>query len=133
GKMGIGGKEVFGLALDVGEVAPPAPRNQDLLTRPFRALQNSHTTTALACLGSAKQPGRSRSQNDYVKSPAHEWRAIVAGSWIGRLEGQRPSLVERRDLKYLVKRTVKDGLAKAACRTPLPTGRPLSACTWETA
>jgi hypothetical protein len=40
-------------------------------------LQNGHATTALARLGSAKQPGRPRSQNDYVKSPAHVKTALA--------------------------------------------------------
>ena len=47
GKMRIGGKEVGGRGADVGEIASPAARNQDLPARLRRMIEEQDATTAL--------------------------------------------------------------------------------------
>ncbi len=66
--MWIGGDEILGRAVDVGEIAAPATGNQDLLSRTLSAFQQGHSPTPLARLDCAHQTRGAGPQNQDVVS-----------------------------------------------------------------
>src|SRR5262249_32351620 len=62
GEVGICRKEVPGSAVNVGEVAAAAARDQDLLSRPVGALEQGHAAAPLSGLGRAEKAGGSRAK-----------------------------------------------------------------------
>ena len=66
-KVWIARKEILCRAMNVGEVAPPATGDQNLLAQSLRSFQNSNAASALARLDSAHQACRPASQNQRVK------------------------------------------------------------------
>ncbi len=72
GKMRIGGNEILGLAVEVGEIAPPAARNQDFLAQSVGALEHGDTAAALAGFDGAHQAGRAATEDECVEGMGHE-------------------------------------------------------------
>src|SRR5690606_16183378 len=71
GEMGIGRDEPVGRRMDIGEVAAPAARDQDLLPRRVGAVEHQHPQPALPRLRRAHQPGGSGPQHYRVVSAVH--------------------------------------------------------------
>jgi hypothetical protein len=53
--------------VQIGEVAPPAARDEDLPARLTAMLQQGHTPPALPGGRRAHQPRRARAENDYIE------------------------------------------------------------------
>src|SRR5690606_22037222 len=71
GEVRVGGNEPVGRGMDVGEVAAPAARDQDLLARRVGAVEHQHAQAARARLRRAHQPGRPGSQHYRVVTAVH--------------------------------------------------------------
>src|SRR6516162_3127918 len=70
-EMRIGGEKILRVAREVGEVAAPTARDQDLLSDLLSPLQHHDAPAAFSGLDRAHQPGRSRAQHDRVKIMSH--------------------------------------------------------------
>jgi len=66
GEMRIGGKIPVGRGVEVGEIAPPAARDQDLLSHRIGMIDQQHARTALPGDGGAHQPCRARAEDDRI-------------------------------------------------------------------
>ena len=83
-EMRIGGDEVFRLTVQVGEVAAPTTRNQDLFAYAPSAFQHCNTPSALPCLHGADQARRAAAENDDVKFVFHDLRmsrSVMSARW----------------------------------------------------
>jgi hypothetical protein len=58
GKMWIAGKEVFRTAMNVGEIAAAAPRDENLLSRTFCNIENCASPSSFAGFDGAHQSSR---------------------------------------------------------------------------
>jgi hypothetical protein len=81
-KVRVRGEEIFGLAMQVGEVAASTARNQDLFANAPGALQHRYTSATLAGLNSAHEPSRAAPQDDDVKVLFHASPASVGREWM---------------------------------------------------
>jgi hypothetical protein len=66
GEMRVLRKVAVRRGVQVGEIAPPAARNQDLLSRRVGRVEQDNPPPALASLSGAEQAGCASSQNDRV-------------------------------------------------------------------
>ena len=71
GEMRIGGMEAIGGRADIGEIAPPAARDQDLLPRLVGMVDQQHPPAALTGRRRTHQPGRAGAEDDEVVSGGH--------------------------------------------------------------
>ena len=85
------GEEVLGPRAQVGEVAAPAARDQDLAADLGVALEHEHAAPALAGLDRAHQAGRAAADHDHVE--AHEPRSARGSGpgQRGRSRSRRPA------------------------------------------
>src|SRR5690606_16332670 len=80
-EMRIGRNEPVGRGVDVGEVAAPAARDQDLLAGLVGVVEQQHAAPARTRLRSAHQPGRSGAEHYRIVSRLH----------VRRLRRERPA------------------------------------------
>src|SRR4051794_7142840 len=66
-EMRIIGEKIFWLAIEIGEVAPPAAGDQYLLADPLRALEHQHATAALARLDGTNEPSGAGAEHNDIK------------------------------------------------------------------
>jgi hypothetical protein len=69
----IFGEKIFRAAVDVGEVAPAASGDQDLLADAFRVVQQNYAPSAPSCLDRAHHAGSARAENydiNFLHSPS---------------------------------------------------------------
>ena len=71
GEVRVGRDEAIGRGVEVGEVAPPAARDEDLPARRFGVLDHQHAASALAGLARAHQAGRAGAEDDDVVAVVH--------------------------------------------------------------
>ena len=67
-KVRIGGYEIFGCGVDIGEVASSTARDADFLADRLIPLDDGNGSPSLSRLDSAHQAGRPRSDDDDVIS-----------------------------------------------------------------
>ena len=67
GEMGIGRQEVRGRRTDIGEIAPPAARNQDLAAGLRRMIEEEDSASPLSRNCCAKHPRRTSADYDRVE------------------------------------------------------------------
>ena len=63
----IGGKKIFGLAMEIGEVAAAATGDEDLLAESVGSLENGDTAAALTGFDGAHQTGGAAAEDQSVK------------------------------------------------------------------
>ena len=69
--------ERFRPASEVGEIAAPATRDQDLLADLGRVIEQQHGPATLARAQGAHQAGRARAGNDDVEGPPAHASAVL--------------------------------------------------------
>ena len=67
GKMRIGGDEILGLAVQIGEIAAPAAGDEDLLANAIGVLQHGDPAATLAGFDGTHQSGCAAAENNYVE------------------------------------------------------------------
>ncbi len=84
-EMGIGGEEVFGAAMEVGEVAAASAGDEDFLAGAFGVIEHGEAAPALAGFDGAHQAGGAGAENDGVKRLGHGKDPRGSGSfpWYG--------------------------------------------------
>lgn len=78
-KVRIGGQKSFRLAMQVGEIAPPAAGDQDFGARLVEMIQQQHLAAALSRGQSAHQPGGAGTDHDGVERLARAHVPLAAG------------------------------------------------------
>src|SRR5579864_1348939 len=68
GKVRIGGDKVFRTAMQVGKVAAPAARDEDLFADALSPLQYRHAAATLTGFNGAHKAGSSSAENDDIKT-----------------------------------------------------------------
>ena len=71
GKMRIGREEIFGLAVEVGEVAAAAAGDEDLLADAVGVFEHRDAAAALAGFDGAHQTGGAAAENQCVEMMGH--------------------------------------------------------------
>ena len=66
GEMRIGGKVIRWPCAQIGEIAPPAARNQDLFANLLSGFEHQHIGTALARYRRTKQSRRAAAEDDRI-------------------------------------------------------------------
>ena len=67
GEMGIGGEEIFGLAVEVGEVAASAAGDEDFLAEAVGVFEDGDAASALAGFDGAHEAGGSATEDQCVE------------------------------------------------------------------
>ncbi len=71
GKMRIRGKEILGLAVEVGEIAAAAAGDENLLAQTVGVFEQGDAPAALAGLDGAHQACRAAAENECVEAMGH--------------------------------------------------------------
>src|ERR1700674_2590471 len=71
GKMGIRGEEIFGLAVQVSEIAAATARDENLFPQTVTVFQTRDAPSALACLNGAHQARRAATENQCIEMMGH--------------------------------------------------------------
>ena len=66
-KVWVGGDKIFRTAMQIGEIAASAARDQDLLSYAFSPLQYHHAASTLARFNGAHEASCAAAENDYIK------------------------------------------------------------------
>ena len=66
-KMRIRANELFRLGVDVSEIAPAAPGDEDFLAGPVGSLENSYPASALASFHRSHEASRTSSEHQHIE------------------------------------------------------------------
>jgi hypothetical protein len=73
GEVRVRGKEVFRLAMKVGEIAPAAAGDQDLFADAIRVFEDSDAAAAFSGFDGAQQSRCPATKNKHIESAIHGW------------------------------------------------------------
>src|ERR1700756_1026148 len=71
--MRVGGKEVFRLAMKVGEIAAAATGDEDFLADAVRMFEDSDAAAAFSGFDGAQQSRRAATKNKHIEFAIHGW------------------------------------------------------------
>jgi hypothetical protein len=71
GKMRISGEKILGPAVNVGKVAAPPSRDEDLFPQSVRMIEDGNPSSALSRLNRAHQSGRATAENQRIEGMRH--------------------------------------------------------------
>jgi hypothetical protein len=84
------GQEIFGLSVEIGEIAMSPTRDSNFLPQLSRMVEQQYGPSSLACLYGTHHPGRTSAYTGHIFLEFRHFTSILGSSGVNMREGHPP-------------------------------------------